>query len=43
MNKTTIEFTAEEFDKILAYMDKTNAETVQEAILDAIEKAGESE
>ena len=40
MDKTMIEFTSEEFDKILAYMDKTNAETVQKAILEAIPDDG---
>ena len=34
--KTMIEFTEEEMDKILEYMEFIEAETVQEAIMHAI-------
>lgn len=35
--KVNIEFTEEEFDKITAYMDQIQAETVQDAIEHAID------
>lgn len=35
MEKVTIEFSKEEFDKIMRYMDSGNFETVQDAIVDA--------
>ena len=34
--KTSIEFTDDELDKILEYMESIEAETVQEAIMHAI-------
>ena len=34
--KISIEFSKEEFDKILRYMDCGNFETVQEAVIDAV-------
>lgn len=34
--KINVEFTGEEFDLILKYMDAVEAETVQDAILNAI-------
>ncbi len=37
MEKVAIEFTKEEFDKIIAYMDQIKAETVQDAIEHAID------
>ena len=39
MENTYIEFTQEEFDEILEYMDKCEAETIQQAILKAIRDA----
>lgn len=38
MEKVTIEFSQEEFDKIMCFMDSGEYETVQEAIMAAIEK-----
>ncbi len=34
--KISIEFSEEEFDKILRYMECGNFETVQEAVIDAV-------
>ena len=39
MGRVAIEFTEEEFDKIMAFMDGGGYETVQEAIMAAIENA----
>lgn len=36
--KVNIEFTKEEFNKIMRYMDAGNFETVQDAIVDAVTK-----
>ena len=33
-----VEFTGEELDKILEYMEKVGAETVQEAVIHAVTK-----
>lgn len=38
MENVTIEFTKEEFDKIMQYMDVGNFETIQDAIMDAVTK-----
>lgn len=39
MENVTVEFTKEEFDKIIAFMDGGEYETVQQAIMAAIENA----
>lgn len=39
VEKVTIEFTKEEFDKIVEFMDGGEYETIQEAIMAAIENA----
>lgn len=39
MEKVAIEFTKEEFDKIMAFMDGGEYETIQQAIMAAIESA----
>ena len=39
MENVTVEFTKEEFDKIIAFMDGGEYETVQKAIMAAIENA----
>lgn len=39
MENVTIEFTNEEFDKIMEFMDGGKYETVQKAIMTAIENA----
>jgi len=39
MEKVTIEFTKEEFDKIIEFMDCGEYETVQQAIMAAVENA----
>ena len=39
MEKVVIEFTKEEFDKIMAFMDDGEYETIQKAIIAAIENA----
>lgn len=39
MEKVAIEFTKEDFDKIMAFMDVGEYETVQKAIMAAIENA----
>ena len=39
MEKVVIEFTKEEFDKIMAFMDDGEYETVQQAIMAAVENA----
>ena len=38
MEKVAIEFTKEEFDKIIEFMDGGEYETVQQAIMGAVEK-----
>ena len=39
MEKVAIEFTKEEFGKIIEFMDGGKYETIQQAIMAAIEKA----
>ncbi len=39
MDKVAIEFTKEEFDKIMVFMNSGEYETIQEAIMAAIENA----
>lgn len=39
MEKVAIEFTKEEFDKIIKFMDGGEYETIQKAIMAAIENA----
>lgn len=39
MENVTVEFTKEEFDKIMEFMDSGEYETVQQAIMAAVENA----
>lgn len=39
MENVTVEFTKEEFDKIIAFMDGGEYETVQQAIMAAVKNA----